>query len=253
MRINALVLVFAVASVPVRAHDLDTMVMAYYESVLRDEIPGTRALLSSLPPGTMTPSIGWTASGRPFVNVVAGEIECETRVVAAPERFHELRRQSRLKPLGDRVFACRVCIIRSADLPEYHDYIGHPRSGFSSIDEDLVFLDARHAGDSLVLEEAFEHEIMHILDRDLYDIIAPEDLEIRGMIRGLSRGQIPLRNVARLIFALQEGEPKYRSAASRILAALGLVLGTTDPFELEKAAAVQLQTAARALEIILGI
>lgn len=189
-----------------------------------------RELRRQLPEKVIVEQIGWTASGRPFANVISGELTLEDRG------------------------SIKVIRIHSTDLPEYFEFIGQPRVGFASIEQDRIFLDMRRETDPLIFEEAFEHETQHLLDRHLYGTISPADLEIRAMVRGLSRGNIPRINLDRLYFALRQGDPHYQLAAQKLLQALSLViLGREDLNALKDRNDSEITNAARALATLLRL
>ncbi len=224
------------------------IVAGYYRSVDADRAPSIREFRRRLASETaLVEPIGWTVSGTPFANVISGRWERETRVVDEPRRFAMPgRRHGRIE--------IEVIRIRDLDLPEYFEFTGEPRAGFASAASDRIFLDHRRETDPRILEEAFEHETAHLLDRPLFATLAPEDLEIRAMIRGLSRGSIPLVNRERLYFALGHPSPQYRNAAARLLEALALAaVGVPDPSALRDIEGPAIAAAARALETVLGL
>jgi len=156
--------------------------------------------------------IGWTSSGRLFADVLSGDLRIDTVEFNIPRSFcEEKRRYGRLK--------IEIVNIYRLDLPEFFESRGERRIAFSSVMNDRIFLDRRYDSDEELFKEAIEHEISHLLDRPLYSVLSPEDLEIRAMIRGLSRGGIHRINKERLFFALKSSDKVYRRAAEKILRA----------------------------------
>jgi hypothetical protein len=224
------------------------VVVAYYRAVESDNASSISRLRGALSrTKAIVEPIGWTVSGVPFANVVSGDLAIETRVMPAPFSARPRYRRASTVTLT-------IVHIRGTDLPEYFETSGSPRPGFASIERDWIFLDERRETDPLIFEETLEHEFQHILDRPRYGALSPEDLEIRGMIRGLARGRIATLNRDRLYYALTRGEPAYRGAAKRILEALSLIiLGREDAYALRDAGPEELRSAAAALVITLGI
>lgn len=224
-------------------------IAAHYKAVQNDGTPRSiGALRERSGPQALLPLIGWTASGKPFANVISGDWSIETRVIASSPRRHSAlpRRAGRL--------TVRVVTIHRTDLPEYFEFSGRTREGFASITEDIVFLDARRSSDSAMLEEAFQHEVMHLIDRPLYNRLSHAELEARAMIRGLARGGIPDVNRDRLFHAIEKGEADYRQAALRLVEALSLVAtGRSDAAALKSAPAGDLRKAAAILEVMLDL
>jgi hypothetical protein len=227
------------------------IVLNYYRDVAADNAPPVSRLRAALSrANAIIEPIGWTVSGTPFATVISGDLLIETRVMPVPTSARpRYRRASSL--------VLTIVHIRSTDLPDYFESIGALRPGFASIERDWIFLDERRETDPLIFEETLEHEFQHILDRPHYGTFSPEDLEIRGMIRGLARGRIATLDRDRLYYALSRGEPSYQGAARRILEALSLIIyGRADPETLEElkgAGAEELRSAARALAITLGM
>lgn len=219
MRAAMLLLALSACAAPPRDLSPHETVVAYYRSVLADSNPiSPRELQRQLPATAIVEPIGWTASDAPFANVVSGTLRHDSRTVDVPRSWRKPRaRSGRLK--------IEIIHIDRTDLPEYFEFIDEPRVGFASIERDRIFLDHRRNPDSALLDETFEHELQHLLDRPLYRTLSPADLETRGMIRGLSRGRIPRINLDRLYFALENADSVYSEAAFRILDALRIIVG----------------------------
>lgn len=200
--ISALLLVLA--AVPARTASIEERALAYYQAVVADRAPGVHELRRALGDSTLVVPIGWTASGKVFADILAGEMTRETRVIA-PGRVAD------------------VFTITRLSLPEYFSHLGERRCGFSSIESDSIFLDARRDTDPDVLADITEHEIQHLLDRPFHARLTPAGLEIRAALRALSRSRRPDRVLAELQYARREGKDHYRLAAERLLAALAIV------------------------------
>lgn len=227
----------------------EEIVTDYYRAVLADKPVSIETLRRALA-GTVAviEPVGWTASGRPFADVISGRFDIETRAVAIPKPWSGNRRVRSGSVVVD------IFHIRSTDLPEYFEFVGRPRVAFASMQHDRVFLDHRTETDPLVFDEAFQHELRHVLDRGLFDRVSPATLEARAMIRGMALGRIVRLDYDRLVYALDHGEPQYREAAGRILRALALIVrGRDDPAVLADASDAQLQSAALALRVLLEL
>jgi hypothetical protein len=221
----------------------------YYTAVLADRAPEVRELRRRLAAtDAIVEPIGWTVSGKPFATVVSGLVSVETRIVEAPRGYRRdrVRRHGRI-PI-------EIVSIHALSLPFYFDAVGESRIAFASIERDRIYLDRREELDPLVMEEAIEHETMHLLDRPLFGRIPHVDLEIRAMIRGLARGEIARLNIERLEYAVSRGREPYRTAGGRILEALEEAtdrVGSARPVTPEVVQAVR--DAARAFEILLDL
>ncbi|MEK8023760.1 MAG: hypothetical protein AAB229_08135 [Candidatus Hydrogenedentota bacterium] len=249
-----LLLVFSACAVQdtglkVEGRTRSEIVTEYYRAILDDKPVSVETLRRALAGSVaIVEPMGWTASGRPFANVISGRIDFETRIVTIPKPWSGNRR------LRSGRIHVDIIHIRSNELPEYFEFTGHPRVAFASIERDRIFLDHRAETDPLLFEEAFEHELRHLLDRELFGRVPPELLEARAMIRGLARGRIPRLNYERLVYALEEGQPHYREASRRILESLALIIaGRSDPAALAAATDEDLQSAAEALRVLLEL
>jgi len=218
-------------AIPARAATIEERVLAYYQAVAADRAPEWHELNRAVGDSGLVVPIGWTASGKIFADILAGDMTRETRALASGR-------------------VADVFTIMRLSLPEYFSCLGERRIGFSSIESDSIFLAARHDSDPDVLADVTEHEIQHLLDRPFLRRLPPEQLEIRAALRALGRSRRPDRVLAELQYARREGRDHYRLAAERLLAALAIACEEPDLDALEPNAC---RTAALVLATLVGL
>ncbi|MBL4888813.1 MAG: hypothetical protein JKX97_02190 [Candidatus Lindowbacteria bacterium] len=224
----------------IQESELRARIITYYEDVRAGRDPDIGPLREYLPDSALVTAIGWTRSGKVFYDVISGDVDHEKRhLIYVPNR-------PRFK--GKRSMLIDVYTIRKTDLPEYFEFSKKIKDGFASINEDAVFLDARNSADTRVLQEAYEHELMHVLDRDIYEVLPPDMIEARAMLRGILFGQIPYENRDRIYYAVEQGEPHYKRAGQRLLEAFHGLLG---PGGFSEATAEEIQDVAAVLSVFI--
>ncbi|RMH58932.1 MAG: hypothetical protein D6679_03035 [Candidatus Hydrogenedentota bacterium] len=226
--------------------DPRAVVARYYQEVLEGKDPDGAFLAEIVETGVLVEPIGWTASGKPFYDVIGGRLERETVTVEVPPV------PQAPGPIRSGRIMVEKIVIFQTDWPEYYATIGEMRSGFASTRNDSIFLDARLTDSSALLEESFEHELMHIIDRPLFGRVPAEDLEIRAMLRGLVEGNVVEEERKRLETAAS-GEGRYARAAHRILAAMGEVLKGDPKADLRSIPDAEWKRAGRILAVLAGV
>ena len=220
----------------------------YYKAVESNHAPSISAFKRTLRNiDAIIEPIGWTVSGKSFADVISGEISFETKIINVPPSYKQRDRRS-------GTISLQIIHIYKLDLPEYFEFTGRSRTGFASIENDKIFLNHRRETEPKVFEETIEHELSHILDRPLYSKLSHKDLEVRAMIRGLSKGNIHEINRDRLFYALEQGTETYHNAAKRLLESFSLVITGSENFEaLRTIDADVIHFTASALETLLGL